>query len=182
MQNLIFLDIDGVMNCPDQYKYEGIHGPCEFYSKAKVLMNKLIFITGAKVVISSTWRADGLRAMQDLWRSEGMWGEVVGITPHLYYGVGDVHHHTPRGVEIDEYLRTMGYIHINWSKREQQSYCDTANLHNYVIIDDDSDFTYNQRNHFIHIKTYEGTDGFNQFHMNQAIGILAKTITELNHR
>ena len=68
---VIFLDIDGVLNCQQAY----INGSCEYvdgpgfkyqkcYPPSKELLNKLIEETGAKVVISSSWRKDGLHTMQ----------------------------------------------------------------------------------------------------------------------
>ena len=88
---IIFLDIDGVLNCEQGYidrSCEYIDGPGfkyqKFYHPSKELLNKLIEESGAKIVISSSWRKDGLQRMQEIWKAEEMSGEVIDTTPSLY--------------------------------------------------------------------------------------------------
>jgi hypothetical protein len=190
---IIFLDIDGVLNCETGYK----SGECNyvewkwddgtddhhqsFYSKSKELLNKLIDETGAKIVISSTWRSSGIEFMRKVWELEGMKGEIIGITPNFR---GDIDGYTiPRGCEIDYYVRNdLDFGHINWSKEKQQEYMDKSGVENYIIIDDDSDMLYNQRNHFVHIlPSPRNRDGFNEKYYKEALGKLNKTIIDLNY-
>jgi hypothetical protein len=99
-------------------------------------MNKLIRETGAKIVISSTWRHSGLEFMKKVWTQENMEGEIIGITPSFR---GDIEGYTiPRGCEIEYHLeKELGFHHINWDKDTQQEYMDKSNVDNYIIIDDD---------------------------------------------
>jgi hypothetical protein len=155
---IIFLDIDGVLNCQDAYK-DGFckyyHDPNDdefwyqtFYPISKALINRLIVQTNAKIIISSTWRKSGLDFMKRAWENEGMEGEIIDITPCLYFkDNGSV----PRGCEIEQWLKHKGFSHINWSKEKQQEYMDKSDIENYIIIDDDSDMLYGQRNHFVHV-------------------------------
>ena len=188
---IIFLDIDGVLNCENAYK----NGECEytewvwedgrkdhyqrFCVRSKDLLNKLIDETGAKIVISSSWRHSGIEFMQKVWEFEKMHGEIIAITPSLRTsGI-----HIPRGMEINYYLENdLKFRHINWSKGKQQEYMDKSGVENYIIIDDDSDMLYNQRNHFVHIlPSPRNKDGFNEKYYKEALGKLNKTIIDLNY-
>jgi hypothetical protein len=190
---IIFLDIDGVLNCETGYK----SGECNyvkwkwddgtddhhqsFYSKSKGLLNKLIEETGAKIVISSTWRSFGIDFMKKVWEIEGMKGDIIGVTPNFR---GDIDGYTiPRGCEIDYYIKNdLDFGHINWSKEKQQEYMDKSGVENYIIIDDDSDMLYNQRNHFVHVlPSPRNRDGFNEKYYKEALKKLSKTIIDLNY-
>lgn len=190
---VIFLDIDGVLNCETAYK----SGECNyvkwnwadgredhhqsFYSKSKELFNKLIDETGAKIIISSTWRSSGIEFMKRVWELEGMKGEIIGVTPNFR---GDIAGYSiPRGCEIDYYIRNdLDFGHINWCKKTQQEYIDRSGVENYIIIDDDSDMLYNQRNHFVHVlPSPRNRDGFNEKYYKEALAKLSKSIIDLNY-
>jgi len=189
---IIFLDIDGVMNCENAYR----SGECRyvewtnhrgdkdhhqaFCSWSKELLNKLIDETNAKIVISSTWRSSGIEFMKSVWELEGMHGKIIGLTPNFR---GEVNGYTiPRGCEIDKWLGDNGFSHINWDKDTQQEYIDKTGIENYIIIDDDSDMLYGQRNHFVHVlPSPRNKDGFNQHYYEIAKAMLEKTVIELNY-
>ncbi len=189
---IIFLDIDGVLNCENAYK----QGECNyikwtwedgtedhhqsFCSWSKKWLNKLIDETGAKIVISSTWRSSGIDFMKKVWEIEEMHGEIIGITPNFR---GDIDGYTiPRGCEIDKWLEDNNFSHINWDKDYQLNYMNKSGIENYIIIDDDSDMLYGQRNHFIHVlPSPRNKDGFNESHYKQSLERLSKTIIELNY-
>ena len=112
---IIFLDIDGVLNCENAYrsgecKYvewvdrnEEVDHHQSFCSWSRQWLNKLIEETDAKIVISSTWRSSGLEWMRDVWKFEKMSGEIIGITPNFR---GDINGYTiPRGCEIEKWLK-----------------------------------------------------------------------------
>lgn len=40
-------------------------------------------MTHIDIIITSTWRYEGLNKMQRLWKDRNMPGDIVGITPHL---------------------------------------------------------------------------------------------------
>ena len=188
---IIFLDIDGVLNCENAYR----NGECQYQEwiwedgrkdhyqrfcvRSKELLNKLIDETGAKIVISSTWRHSGIEFMKKVWEMEEMSGEIIGITPSLRTkGL-----HIPRGIEIQYYLENdLKFHHINWDLIIQQEYMDRSGVENYIIIDDDSDMLYNQRNHFVHVlPSPRNKDGFNQHYYEIAKSMLEKTVIELNY-
>jgi hypothetical protein len=187
---VIFLDIDGVLNCENGY----VNGFCkytdlivdgdekdhyqQFYPPSKKLLNKLIEETNAKVVISSTWRIDGIEFMERVWESEGMSGEIIGLTPN--FRNNNLGITIPRGVEIKNWLDKKGFRRINWSKDEQQKYQNESDIENYIIIDDDSDMLYAQREHFVHVKpSPRNKEGFNQENYDRAYGILTKNLIDL---
>jgi len=187
---IIFLDIDGVLNCENAYRA----GECQYQEwtwedgrkdhyqrfcvRSKELLNKLIDETGAKIVISSTWRHSGIEFMKKVWSMEKMSGDIIGITPSLRAnGI-----HIPRGMEIKFYLEEMGFTHINWSEDKQQKRMDESGVENYIIIDDDSDMLYNQRHHFVHVlPSPRNYDGFNTHYYEKAKAMLDKSCIELNY-
>ena len=188
---IIFLDIDGVLNCESAYRNgecqyqewvweDGRKGPFQrFCVRSKELLNRLIDETGAKIVISSTWRHSGIEFMKKVWNMEEMSGEIIGITPSLRTkGL-----HIPRGMEIAYYLNNdLQFNHINWDEVIQQEYMDKSGVENYIIIDDDSDMLYGQRNHFVHVlPSPRNKDGFNQHYYEIAKSMLEKTVIELNY-
>lgn len=188
---IIFLDIDGVLNCQDAYK----SGECKyvewintqgdkdhhqaFCSWSKGYLNKLIEETDAKIVISSTWRLSGIEHMKGVWKQEEMKGEIIGITPNFRSSGYTI----PRGCEIDCYLEeTFGFFHINWSKEEQQKYMDKSGIENYIILDDDSDMLYKQRSHFVHVlPSPRNTSGFNETYYQEALAKLSSNVIDLNY-
>jgi len=190
---IIFLDIDGVLNCETAYrsgesnyvKWHWTNGKEDhhqsFYSKSKELFNKLIDETGAKIVISSTWRSSGIEFMKRVWELECMKGEIIGVTPNFR---GDIDGYSiPRGCEIDYYIRNdLDFGHINWCKKTQQEYIDRSGVENYIIIDDDSDMLYGQRNHFVHVlPSPRNKEGFNEKYYKEALVKLSKSIIDLNY-
>lgn len=188
---IIFLDIDGVLNCESAYR----NGECQYQEwiwedgrkdhyqrfcvRSKELLNKLIDETDAKIVISSTWRHSGIEFMKKVWNMEEMSGEIIGITPSLRTkGL-----HIPRGMEIQYYLENdLKFHHINWDSTVQQEYMNKSGVENYIIIDDDSDMLYGQRNHFVHVlPSPRNKDGFNMHYYNKARLMLEKSCIELNY-
>lgn len=188
---VIFLDIDGVLNSQDWYIYrrdniemDSIQAQYPFYEfdpRAVERLNRIIAATDAKIVVSSSWRSgETVESLQALLDRVGVKGEVVGLTPHLwckkpYEDMGG--YRIPRGCEIDWWLDNYGdFQRINWSKEEQIKYVQTAIVKNYIILDDDSDMLYCQREHFI--RTGNG-DGLTDELAEKAIEILNKDLTEI---
>lgn len=183
MDKIIFLDIDGVLNHQDafrnkEFEYDLTFKYQKFSNKSKELLNRLITETNAKLVISSTWRSDGIASLREIFRLEGIVGEIVGITPHYsIQGYGSA----PRGSEIESYLKTRGFWHVNYSEEEQLKYMERSGIENYIILDD-SDMLYGQKNHFIHVfPAPRNTSGFNEFYYQQALKLLSSDIIKLNY-
>ena len=118
-KNIIFLDIDGVLNSVAHgIAFSGTHTAyraCTIDEVAIGLLKWTVKMTGAEVVISSTWRSEGIDWIKGVFETKG-WGlpPIVGKTP------GSGGH---RGSQIDEYLRSK-----------------YATPDKYVCIDDSSDF------------------------------------------
>ncbi len=184
---IIFLDIDGVLNCQEAYRngfceYVNLdenHSYQKFYPPSKELLNKLIDETKAKIVISSTWRKSGLEYMKKVWENEKMSGEIIGLTPSFYHkDLGSI----PRGSEINHWLEEQKLRQIFWSEDRQQEYIDNSGIENFIIIDDDGDMLYSQRKHFVHVlPAPRNFNGFNTEYYEQALNILNKSIIELNY-
>lgn len=138
MTKICFLDIDGVLNSVNFFeeksqskrwdefkeKYENKHiafGLANIDPKAVELLNKLTEATGAKIVVSSSWRGDS--ALQTIFTLAGIKEPIYGETPRLYSRY--------RGQEIQQWL--------------DKHKCDK-----YVILDDDLDFFDSQLPYFVH--------------------------------
>lgn len=191
MRNIIFLDIDGVLNCQEAY----ISGECKyqewiwedgrkdhyqrFCSWNKKWLNLLIKETNADIVISSTWRSSGLEFMRKVWNLEQMEGEIIGITPIIRANGVSI----PRGIEIEYYLKNdLDFQHCFWDKEIQQFNMEKSNINNYIIIDDDGDMLYQQRNHFVHVyPPPRNFMGFNEEHYLKALNILSKSVIDINY-
>lgn len=81
---IVFLDFDGVLNSRRFFARSGpIERPDDALDPAAVArVDRVIARTGAKVVISSTWRImDPLDRIAGILRAHGFGGEVVGATP-----------------------------------------------------------------------------------------------------
>ena len=119
--NIIFLDIDGVLNSHRKLKevYERTHKPHSGYnypfdeiclSNLKVLVE----LTNSKLVITSSWRKDkkGINKIIETLKEYELDQYIIGYTPIL---------NKPRGIEIQEYLNQLDY------------------KPNFIILDDDTD-------------------------------------------
>jgi len=160
---VIFLDIDGVLN---SNRYYTAHTPKDlekrrdkygdgFCPESSKWLSKLIDDTGSKIVISSTWRFAGLKEMQDMWINRKMSGEVIDVTPSFRAELKDIP--IPRGLEIQWYYQEKHrFRHWQWDGKYVQEEKAKCTLENYVIIDDDSDMLYEQRDNFINCNHLEG--------------------------
>lgn len=155
---IIFLDIDGVLN--HQLWFESINGKPEYKKEGPDdyrrwfcpfsvdLLNHLTTETGAKIVVSSSWRKGRtVEQLQKLLKDNGITGEVIDKTPYLRFtGVDDYTYSVPRGCEIKAWLE------INKGILGEK----IGSFNNYVILDDDSDMLWWQRNNFLLIDGYCG--------------------------
>lgn len=131
---IIFLDIDGVLNCASEYgtvknKLPNIPGYWLHVPELIERFNKIIDATGAKIVVSSTWRiGETIDSMRAVLSSMGVKGELIGLTPNFSTA------YSVRGNEIKSWIDTN---------------IDRGQFQNYVIIDDDSDMLYWQKDNFV---------------------------------
>lgn len=120
---VIFLDIDGVLN-----NIFLIRGRDPIDPVCMNTFNCLVDQTGAKIVVSSTWRfGETVETMTNLLRLKGLKHDVYSLTPERK---------GCRGEEIEEWLTAHTEPYMNF--------------HEYLILDDDSDMLYHQRENFIH--------------------------------
>lgn len=97
---VLFLDIDGVLNSTMWLKSIAVGErpwpESNIDTDAVKLINQIVQRTGAKVVISSSWRhAHSVAMLRKLFHDCGFEGEIIGATPD-YYAVYD---------DVDEYYR-----------------------------------------------------------------------------
>ncbi len=115
---IIFLDIDGVLNV---YTQGHDQFGSTFHPHLIENLRSIIEATGAKIVISSSWRSAGLEEMQLMWKLRDYPGEVIDVTPY-----SDIN----RGEDIAEWLRTN-------------------DCNRYVILDDNDDMMPDQLQYFV---------------------------------
>jgi hypothetical protein len=136
MEKIIFLDIDGVLNvyCESRDEFG-----CTFHSHFVDNLKWIIDNTGAKIVISSTWRMDGLDKMRDMWIKRGLPGEVIDITPTT--------------VVVDNADNEF----YDWADRgyEIQQWINDHDIKCYCIIDDNDDMLPSQMNNFVQTSSNE---------------------------
>lgn len=130
---VIFLDFDGVLNVITQGHddFGGI-----FHEHLVDNLRYIIEETGAKIVISSSWKSDGLFKLVDMWKSRNYPGEIIGTTPNkvevINSGMCKLYVLVHRGHEIKLWLDIY-----------------QKNIENYVILDDDNDMLDSQKEHFV---------------------------------
>ena len=158
MKKYIFLDFDGVINTQND----------KFDKKAVANLRRLLVKTNAKVVISSTWRLQGMEYIKQLWQEYHMPGEVIGLTPSCnsinFSNVDGLEEwqglHGCKGLEIAEWLRL-----------------NAKGSYQYIILDDEEDFLLSQREHLVKV---EGSKGLDKADVRVAIQILkAKELSKM---
>jgi len=114
--NVIFLDIDGVLNST---RYWEVHKPLPMKKEGALdpeavrIMNEIIDQTGASVILSSSWRSAGYKSVDEMLSRRGSRFRISGQTPSS----ADL---APRWREIEEWL-----IYNPFSR--------------FVVLDDDPD-------------------------------------------
>lgn len=179
---IIFLDIDGVINnIKTRYDYFDV----DCLERIKTIINA----SNAKVVISSSWREGDLDLTKKHfpdWLQEHIVGETVR---GYHYVIKGSSLPIVRGNEIKHWLdrnvRCPWHANPEMSKQYEMYTTDPDGKmtfrqmkinklnedYTYVIIDDDSDMLYEQRNNFVHTQTQLGIQ---DEHVEQAIKILNK--------
>lgn len=103
--NILFLDIDGVVNTPMWVEQSGKlvckynfpkHGKVNNWQACQWL-SRFCKERGYSIVVTSTWREDGLKTCRECLYSGGVWKSIpiIGMTPIL---------HIERGYEIESWL------------------------------------------------------------------------------
>lgn len=151
---IIFLDFDGVLNT-EHYQgllqYEGKPWQDEygafFDPNAVKQLKRIIDVTGADIVVESSWKYLGLEAMKELWEVRGLPGRVIDITSSsvsdkylLKTNLGDL------GTSM---LHSKGMEIASWLSVKTEDI-------RYVIIDDEYVILDSQLPHFVLTNPYEG--------------------------
>ncbi|ALY07029.1 hypothetical protein VmeM32_00038 [Vibrio phage vB_VmeM-32] len=154
MIKIIFLDIDGVLNDDTNESWNDVGD--DYYPHSKTLvsnLNEIIRQTNAKLVLSSTWRLGlDLEQISHLMKRIGIIGEFIGYTDSLS---------SPYAVRGNEILK--------WILDNENIVGPRYEFKNYLILDDDCDMLYFQRNNFIHLN---GQKGLTKEYIQQSIDIL----------
>lgn len=138
---VLVLDIDGVLNShlflypkvphPPNIEFEG-NEHYMFDPLAVARVNHVIEATGARVVISSSWRNGWtFERLKEILNEAGLIGEVIGITPTLP-GL------RRRGDEISQWL------------------AEHPEVTKFIAIDDDADDSDIMTNHLVKTSFYRG--------------------------
>lgn len=139
---VIFLDIDGVLNCQLFYTANSFNRDQDSWVKQNICTERMSWLNDlckevdAKVVISSSWRLG--RKLPELdaeLKTVGADFDIIGFTPNLR-GDGCL-----RGNEIYKYI---------------QDNLGGSEYRDYVIIDDDSDMLLWQAKHLFQTDSYSG--------------------------
>lgn len=148
---LIFLDFDGVLNTPRTWGKFYVDDGSEAVDVERVaLVNKIVAATGAKVVISSTWRkSKSIPELDALLKKRGATFDVYGITP--------IHRSLARRGEI------MRYVHSLTREGIQ--------VKQLVVIDDDPDASLEG---MLVQTNLDGDEGLTEKLADEAIAILNK--------
>lgn len=106
---VLFLDFDGVLNSDALFRANGNRYLADMLDVAAVArVNAILARTGARVVVSSTWRLDrSLEQLRAVLARHGFAGEIVGVTPVLRDVDEDgiaVTRDAPRGLEIQSWI------------------------------------------------------------------------------
>ncbi len=157
---VIFLDIDGVLNS-DAYidkqldnSSEGIES--EIDPATLILLKKAVDITGAKIILSSSWRI--MKKCNELEKFFMKFGiSLSGKTPYV---------DGKRGLEIKQYLS------------------ENENIEQYLILDDEIFESFDEElvNHLILIKSDQNYHGFSEGLTEKHIKQIIETFGRINKR
>lgn len=154
---IIFLDFDDVLNTEKYYcelKSKGLPSNDKygqlFDPEAVANLRKIIDATGARIVVSSSWRYMGLNVLQRMWYDRDLPGRILDITPlHL----------------LDDKLRDTDLTQVDVLSlcrgNEIKWYFDevldaNSNSRRFVIFDDLKDVLPELQDHFVRIDPIVG--------------------------
>lgn len=121
--DVIFLDIDGVLNVPfayignKKYNYKGIYPDKGFYTHAVSNLNHIIYELHTRLVITSTWRnGHTMSQLKHALTERGIYGvNIAGFTPNL----------SSRGEEIKTWLnenKVIKFLILDNNTKDVKSY------------------------------------------------------------
>jgi HAD domain in Swiss Army Knife RNA repair proteins len=143
---ILFLDFDGVLNSADYVKNRReIRRPSGHAIDALTIprLNAIVERTGAKVVVSSSWRHQyNAQRLGEILALHGFTGEVIGTTPdHVLPSDEYV-----RGLAADCVKAGIGYAHER-GYEIQAWLTEHPEATRFAIVDDDSDMVHLAHRH-----------------------------------
>lgn len=152
MRKFLFLDIDGVLVTGENLKDYLPDGHQIFKTESVGCLNKIVGLTGCDIIISSSWRIGvSLDEFRAIFEARGFMysDKIIDVTPRLYMAGKERYSNVPRGSEIRQWIMNNFADNGNGYKKLGVDY-------NYLILDDDQDMLYEQRNNFINTSFYHG--------------------------
>ena len=178
IEKYLFLDFDGVLNTgnyQERMKKEGIdaydeYGPM-FDPQAVNYLEQIINRTGCKIVISSTWRNEGIVRMQQMWKDRGMPGAIFSMTPIL---ISTTFRDAMNGELLSAPVKMAKALEIDmWLQKHESKYT------RYAIIDDEMVYIDNE-SYYQWIKTDYQT-GIDIYTVAHAVDMLNGKPNEMTH-
>lgn len=123
---IVFLDFDGPIIPLMSHKPSRRNEMEKAWPPCVAALNRITDTTGAKIVVSSTWRADGVMKTKDRLTAWGVTAPIIGLTPHLWENPELFCGHKARGLEIAAFIES-------YEKRGR------GKVESFVILDDDAD-------------------------------------------
>lgn len=137
---VIFLDFEGVLNTKqyasdlrrsgkmpnDEYGYL-------FDPMAVNCLREIITEKDVDIVVTSSWRNEGLEKLRKMWNDRNMPGRILDITPFA----------------IDKSVIIDGYMIVQRGYEIKQWLRDNGRDRDYIIIDDQDDFLPEQHRHIV---------------------------------
>ncbi len=123
---IIFLDIDGVL-----IKLESqLDGDIAPDPTCVDNLNQLVHLTGAKIVVSSSWKKLGLEKIADVLSGWGVKGEVISITPAFDDAGSEYHRWRELQQWIDDFATVSSFVILD-------DYTDMGKLVSHLVITDE---------------------------------------------
>jgi len=166
MKKFLFIDIDGVMTTisesnkylDDQYR--------AFNPEAVQSLNKIVGLSGCDVILTTSWRRRlNLSFLKEIFIKRGFnfSNNIISSIPVIEDIAGATRYiSTPKGIEIKEWLLTNYTDNGSGFKVHGIDFT-------YVIIDDEIDMLYEQKDNFINTNF---KFGLCSVHVDQALKIL----------
>lgn len=171
---IVFLDIDNVLNVnPIERDEWGALFKQHFVNN----LRKLLEVTGAKIIISSSWKDSGLKELRRMWEARNLPGEILDVTPYSntkYLKIARDYDEN----SFEETLNSPRGVEIYWSLKQYPS------ITQYVILDDIDDMLYCQRNNFIQTANLSCNDAINGYGLTNkctqlAIDVLLREVKDI---
>ena len=154
-EKYLFLDFDGVLNTlryAKMLRKDGIDPYDEFGAmfdpNTTSNLKNIIEQTNCKIVLSTSWRNEGLLRMRSLWKDRNLPGEIFSMTPIL---LSTTYQDSQNGEMFCIPELNAKALEINaWLQQN------ASKLFNYVIVDDENIFFKSQQEHLVLTDEYDG--------------------------